>query len=164
MVIIVSTFILDSSGGTLDDFLTNLDLLFNGIYVFDVVLKIIGLGMHTYFEDPWNNFDFVMMVISLITIFGLKYIYFLKKAKSTKLIKLTKLQKVLKVFRSLRSLKLFKILKFGADALHRVSKLIHIIALCVPSVSALLHTYFVFTFSYAIIGIYIFNTDYNTFK
>jgi len=71
--------------------MTNIDLVFNVIYILDVCIKIIGFGVGNYFADPWNNFDFFMVCISVVTIFGLNYIYFLKKAKSTKLVKLAKI-------------------------------------------------------------------------
>lgn len=38
------------------------------IYVAEAVLKIIGLGIRVYFSDGWNVLDFVVTVISVLTI------------------------------------------------------------------------------------------------
>lgn len=119
MVLVFSVFS-NSDNSLIDDILTNIDLIFNLIYFVDVIIKIVGFGINDYFSDSWNNFDFGMVVVSVITIIGINYIYFLKKVKSTKLVKLAKLQRVLKIFRSIRSLKLIKFFKLGTDALIRV--------------------------------------------
>jgi hypothetical protein len=37
------------------------------IYIAEVVLKWIGLGIEKYYEDEWNQFDFVMVLISLFS-------------------------------------------------------------------------------------------------
>ncbi|KAL4460356.1 hypothetical protein ABPG74_000107 [Tetrahymena malaccensis] len=146
---------------SLDDIYTNIEIFFLSVYISDVCIKIIGLGVNEYFEDYWNNFDFFMALVSLVTIIGLKYIYFIKDTKSTKLIKITKLQRVLKIFRSIRSIKLLSFLKLGADALLSVQKLFHKIAICIPSVWGFVVTYFLISLSYAFIGIYLFNTNSN---
>ena len=53
-------------------------------------MKIIAYGVEDYFAEPWYQFDFVMVVISITTIIGINYLYFLKRAKSGKLLKIVK--------------------------------------------------------------------------
>ncbi|EAR99094.2 cation channel family transporter (macronuclear) [Tetrahymena thermophila SB210] len=149
------------NSSSLDDIYTNIEIFFLSVYITDVCIKMIGLGINEYFDDYWNNFDFFMAIVSLVTIIGLKYIYFIKETKSTKLIKITKLQRVLKIFRSIRSIKLLSFLKLGADALLRVQKLFHKIAICIPSVWGFVSTYFLISISYGFLGIFLFNTNNN---
>lgn len=68
----------------------DLDTFFNCVYIFDVVIKIIGYGFEEYFKEPWYQFDFAMCVISVTTMIGIRFLYFLKKAKSGKLLKIMK--------------------------------------------------------------------------
>lgn len=35
-------------------------------YVFEIVIKIIGLGPENFFKDPWNKLDFALITIGLI--------------------------------------------------------------------------------------------------
>jgi two pore calcium channel protein 3 len=80
---------------------------------------MIGLGFSKYYDDPWNIFDFSMVILSL---FGsilnsvLSLIKSAKSAKTTKLLRLTKLNKIFKVFRAVRTIKTLNILSIGVDA------------------------------------------------
>jgi len=47
------------------EFLDNITLIF---YTMEVVVKILGFGVEKYFEDSWNVFDFLMVIISFATI------------------------------------------------------------------------------------------------
>lgn len=63
------------------------------VFVFEAVLKIIGLGPTDYFRDNWNKFDFLLVVISLcmdVTISILKFAKNLRSAKSLRIVKLSK--------------------------------------------------------------------------
>jgi hypothetical protein len=60
------------------------------VYILDVVMKLIAYGVEDYFAEPWYQFDFVMVMISITTIIGINYLYFLKRAKSGKLLKIVK--------------------------------------------------------------------------
>jgi hypothetical protein len=68
----------------------DLDTFFTSVYIFDVIIKIIGYGVEDYFNEPWYQFDFLMSMISVMTMIGIRYLYFLKKAKSGKLLKILK--------------------------------------------------------------------------
>jgi len=36
----------------------------------EATVKIIGLGFEKYYEDDWNKFDFLMVIVSLMTDFA----------------------------------------------------------------------------------------------
>lgn len=44
------------------------NLVFSCIYFVEAVLKNIGLGVRWYFRDPWNRFDFSLVVLSISTV------------------------------------------------------------------------------------------------
>ena len=39
--------------------------VFTGIFTIECILKLIGLGIY-YFRIPWNLFDFIVVVLSLL--------------------------------------------------------------------------------------------------
>ncbi|ETO20853.1 hypothetical protein RFI_16356 [Reticulomyxa filosa] len=45
-----------------------IDIMFVIIYWIEAILKIIGLGWRQYFRDLWNVFDFLIIVVSVISI------------------------------------------------------------------------------------------------
>lgn len=138
------------------DMMDNFDTFFNTVYIIDVVIKLVGLGVHEYFGDAWNRFDFAMVVITIVTMIGLQYIYFLKQAKSGKLLKITKIQRVLRIFRSMRSMKVLAVFNYGADTILRVKMLFQKIMYCLPVVLKLLTALFFAMYIYALVGMLLF--------
>ena len=53
--------------GTRDVF--NDVLVFTYIFAAEAFLKILALGFITYLQDPWNTFDFVIVIISISDVF-----------------------------------------------------------------------------------------------
>ena len=49
----------------INDITNILDLIFTTIFIFEAVIKIIGLGKF-YFYSGWNIFDFVIVLFSII--------------------------------------------------------------------------------------------------
>lgn len=47
----------------------SLDMLFVGIFTVEIILKLIAYRFH-FFKNGWNNFDFVIVAISLVPFFG----------------------------------------------------------------------------------------------
>ena len=43
--------------------------VFTYIFAAEAFLKILGYGFITYLKDPWNTFDFIIVVISLSDVF-----------------------------------------------------------------------------------------------
>lgn len=50
---------------TFDFTLTTANYIFTSIFALDVTIKLLGLRQH-YFYDPWNVFDFIVIILSLI--------------------------------------------------------------------------------------------------
>ena len=91
-VIVIYYFVVDLElmSQSIQDSINNLDDFFNTVYILDVAMKIIAYGVEAYFDEPWYQFDFFMVMISIMTMIGLQYLQFLKKAKSGKLLKIMK--------------------------------------------------------------------------
>lgn len=69
--------------------LTALDNIILGIFVIEVVIKIIAEGKRpqNYFKDPWNIFDFTIVVVCFLPIGG-KFIPVLRLARVLRVLKL----------------------------------------------------------------------------
>ncbi len=48
---------------------TTANWVFIGIFTFEFFVKLIGLSVQGYFADPFNSFDFVIVIISLSELF-----------------------------------------------------------------------------------------------
>ena len=49
-----------------------LNIVFTSIFVLEAIIKLLGLRYH-YFRVPWNVFDFLIVVLSLIGELGLAW-------------------------------------------------------------------------------------------
>jgi hypothetical protein len=56
------------------DVLAMLNILFVVIFTLEAIVKIIGLRWH-YFTMPWNVFDFVVVVLSLLGMYNYMEIF-----------------------------------------------------------------------------------------
>ena len=72
------------------DLLTLLDRIILGIFVLEVVIKIIAEGKTpwNYFKDPWNIFDFSIVAICLLPIQNSQFIAVLRLARVLRVLKL----------------------------------------------------------------------------
>ena len=52
-----------------DQILMMIFLVFTYIFAAEAFLKILALGFITYLQDPWNTFDFVIVIISISDVF-----------------------------------------------------------------------------------------------
>lgn len=43
-----------------------IDVIFFVIYIIEVLLKVFALGIYNYLEDPWNKFDFILVLLQLM--------------------------------------------------------------------------------------------------
>ena len=136
-----------------------LDYFFTALYLLDVIMKIIAYGVKDYFAEPWYQFDFFMVCISLMTLIGVQYLYFLKKAKSGKLLKIVKAQKVLRMLRTIRTLKILKFFSFGMDTVQRVQLLIVKVSICFPLLLKMMMTMFYISYVYAVVGMGLFSNN-----
>ena len=120
--VIIALSILDESDPNFA-WLELVDNIILGFYVKECIIKIVGLGIEKYFEDSWNNFDFMMALISIISLAASSFIGALRDAKNIKagkLLRLTKINRVFKMFKALRSVKVMNAIMIGADALNEM--------------------------------------------
>ena len=54
--------------GTVKSVMSGINLAFLVIYVIEMVVKWIGLGMNNYFKNPWDCFDFILVLVSAIEV------------------------------------------------------------------------------------------------
>lgn len=141
--------------------LSKIDDILLYFYIAECVIKIIGLGIEKYFEDPWNVFDLVMVVISLASDLFIKLVGILRTAKSlkaTRLVRISKLNRGLKALKTLRTIKFFNFLSFGADIVANVKLLITRTLYCIPLIMRLIPIILLVFYIWAIIGMTYFNT------
>jgi len=48
------------------DFLSVANILFTAIYIIEMIVKLIAFGVHQYFQDTWNSFDFTLVMLSVL--------------------------------------------------------------------------------------------------
>ena len=72
------------------DLLTALDTIILGIFVLEVVIKIIAEGRQPwrYFTDPWNIFDFTIVAVCLLPINNSEFVAVLRLARVLRVMKL----------------------------------------------------------------------------
>jgi len=70
--------------------LTALDSIILGIFVLEVVIKIIAEGRRPwqYFKDPWNIFDFTIVAVCLLPINNSEFVAVLRLARVLRVMKL----------------------------------------------------------------------------
>ena len=86
----------DGQPATLTSSSALLNDLFTFVYFVEILLKIMALSPQKYWKDPWNRFDFLVVLGSLPGMFGLV----IKPGAS--------------VFRTFRLWRMFRMLKDGA--------------------------------------------------
>ena len=50
------------------NFINNANFIFTGIFILEAFLKIVTLGVSSYWYNPWNKFDFCVVITSIIDI------------------------------------------------------------------------------------------------
>ena len=56
------------SGGKLDDILEALDLVFTGLFTFELIVNLFATLFAEFFADPWNYFDSLVVSMGLVTL------------------------------------------------------------------------------------------------
>lgn len=108
-----------SMEGSFVDTLDEIDDILVYIYIVEAIIKIVGFGIEKYFEDDWNMFDFVLILVSLLSILSSNIVSFfrtVKTAKSTKIVRVTKLNRMFRSIKGIRSLKIVNFLVIGAES------------------------------------------------
>ena len=72
----------DTSPASYDEILNIINLFFTSIFIKEAIFKLIAYGPRGYFYEGWNQFDFFVVLASLLDIFmtfsGKSVIKFLK--------------------------------------------------------------------------------------
>ena len=103
--------------------LDTIDQVILYFYVLEVIMKVTGLGVEKYYDDDWNKFDLILVVMSIASDIFIDFMMIFKAAKSvklTKLLKISKINRVFKIFRACRTAKIFNVFMVGADIFNQV--------------------------------------------
>ncbi|NXH51612.1 SCN5A protein, partial [Rhabdornis inornatus] len=122
------------------------NLVFTGIFIAEMILKIIALDPYYYFQQPWNIFDSVIVTLSLIELSFPK-----NKSKKER-----RKGGTLSVLRSFRLLRVFKLAKSWPT----LNTLIKIICNSLGALSNLTLVLAIIIFIFAIVGVQLFGRSY----
>ncbi len=76
--------------------------MFAGIFIFEVVVKFVAFGTR-YFKDGWNNFDIVIVIMTIVSIIlGATTSYSL--GPQTTIVRSFRIGRIFKLFRRNKSL------------------------------------------------------------
>ena len=69
-IILANTIVLASdhnnSSDTYNQVTEGLNFFFFGVFVLEMVLKLIGYGFSQYFKDKYNTFDCIVVILSIV--------------------------------------------------------------------------------------------------
>ncbi|CDW52786.1 voltage dependent calcium channel type A subunit [Trichuris trichiura] len=126
----------------LDDFLYYAEFVFLGIFLSEMLLKIFGLGIGSYFQSSFNIFDFIVIIGSLLEV-----IWEELKGGSFGI----------SVLRALRLLRIFKVTKYWTSLRNLVVSLMN----SMRSILSLLFLLFLFILIFALLGMQLFGGEFN---
>ncbi|OUC46914.1 transporter, cation channel family protein, partial [Trichinella nativa] len=126
----------------LDEFLYYAEWTFLGIFLFEMLFKMFGLGIGTYFQSSFNIFDFVVITGSLFEV-----IWEELKGGSFGI----------SVLRALRLLRIFKVTKYWTSLRNLVVSLMN----SMRSIISLLFLLFLFILIFALLGMQLFGGEFN---
>ena len=115
------------------------NIIFTIIYTIEMIIKLIAYKKN-YFQDGWNNFDFLIVVFAWIG-FVAQYVFGINVGALTTVVRAFRILRVLKLVRKARSLQ----------------KIVNTFMLAIPelvNVGALL---FLFLFLFAVLGVFLFS-------
>lgn len=102
--IIIMALSIENAESQYDEVLNNINLSFTCVFIAEAVFKLIALGPVGYFRNSWNQFDFFVVMASILDIVlefsGTSFISFLKAGPQ-----------LARVFRVLRVTRLFRLVK-----------------------------------------------------
>ena len=122
------------------------NLIFTIIFIIEAILKILALGLRTYFHSSWNKFDFFVVLTSLVDIIlnfiGKEFLYILRIGPQ-----------LARIFRVLRVSRLVKLIK----RFQGIHKIIGSLIFALPSLINVGALLFLLFFIYAVLGVFIFS-------
>ncbi|KAF8569781.1 hypothetical protein P879_00934, partial [Paragonimus westermani] len=129
--------------GWLTEFLYYTEFVFLALFMFEMLLKIYGLGAHLYFQSSFNIFDSTVVIASLFEIIW-QIFYPLDSFGFSAL-------------RSIRLLRIFKITRYWASLRNLVLSLLN----AMRSILSLLFLLFLFMLIFALLGMQLFGGEFN---
>eukprot|EP00730_Choanoeca_flexa_P002876 TRINITY_DN11215_c0_g1_i2.p1 TRINITY_DN11215_c0_g1~~TRINITY_DN11215_c0_g1_i2.p1 ORF type:complete len:973 (+),score=264.15 TRINITY_DN11215_c0_g1_i2:187-2919(+) len=137
MLIVISSALLAAEDpvnpdATINKRLETADIVFTTIFTFELLVKIVSLGLWGYTKDPWNDLDAVVVIASILSL----------SIQSGNIAAV----RILRVFRVLRPLR----------AIKRAPGLRHVVQCVIISVKTIGNVFivsFLFTFIFAVIGV-----------
>ena len=137
----------DTQSNYYENVLSKINLFFTSIFFFECVMKIVALGFHAYWLNPWNKFDFFVVLSSvvdlLMDIFGKSFISFLRVGPQ-----------LARVMRVLRVSRLFKLVK----NLQGLQKQLQIMLYTLPSLLNVGVLMLLVFFIFSVLGCFLFRT------
>ena len=130
------------------DVLDNINLTFTFIFILEAVIKIIGYGFMNYIREGWNQFDFVIAIVSVLDV--LISVFF--NLRSLRIY-----PQLLRVIRILRITRLFKLTK--NKSFENLNKIIKTLVFAFPALFNILALLLLIYFIYAILGVYIYRDE-----
>jgi voltage-gated sodium channel len=122
------------------------------IYIAEFVVKVIGLGVIDYYSDPWNIFDFTLIIISLMTDILLTSLDFASNARTARFLRFSRLQKTLRLTKTVKGFRIFKFCLGIISSFYRIKQLIEIIIMSLPAIWRTLSLILIVFYTYSIIG------------
>ncbi|UJR27700.1 hypothetical protein I4U23_008977 [Adineta vaga] len=133
----------DRQNQFLTDFLYYAEFVFLGLFVFEMLFKMYGLGVNQYFASSFNIFDCVVIFGSIFEVF---WTYFHPEESFG-----------VSVLRSLRLLRIFKVTRHWASLRNLVVSLLS----SMRSIVSLLFLLFLFILIFALLGMQLFGGEFS---
>lgn len=83
---------------------------FAGFYTVEMILKIIGLGFRSYFCNPWNSLDIVVLIVAYVDLYLWEIALNPEECKTTKVIN-NNVREYLNILKALKLLQFLKTLR-----------------------------------------------------
>lgn len=115
----------EGSGETFNLFLDDINYVFTGIFIFECGIKLSSNGIKGYFYYGWNQFDFFVVISSIVDICVSRTTgsnqAFLKSFQIIRVLRVLRVTRVLRLIKSLKGLeKLLQTLRWSINALINV--------------------------------------------
>ena len=133
--------------------LNTINLIFTGIFVFEMVMKMAACGFKKYFLDSWNQFDFIIVFTSLMDIV-------LSNAVNMSSIRIY--PQLIRVLRIIRITRLFKIMR--NKRLKGFDKILKTLIYGFPALFNVILLLMLMYSIFAVMGVFIFQGDVDYFS
>ncbi|XP_061169673.1 voltage-dependent calcium channel type A subunit alpha-1-like [Saccostrea echinata] len=126
-----------------EQFLYYTEFVFLGLFIFEMLIKMYGLGIRTYFQSSFNIFDCGVIIVSIIEVIWSYY----KDGASFGI----------STLRALRLLRVFKVTRYWSSLRNLVVSLLS----SMRSIVSLLFLLFLFILIFALLGMQLFGGEMN---